>query len=241
MDNTVPPDAFVQVDHLVKSYRRGQAEVSVLRGIDCAIAESSFTFIVGPSGSGKSTLLYLLGGLDRPTAGEISIDGQKLSQLSAGQLDQLRREQIGFIFQSFNLLKTLTCLDNVLAPFIPTGESKSKRAVAEHLLERVGLADRMHHRPNELSGGEQQRVAIARAVLKQPKLILADEPTGELDSETGRAVFSILRELNAEQGTTVITVTHDHRYMEHGDLILQMQDGQFVTGQGEKHEFATQA
>lgn len=229
MDNTSCSDSLLQVKDVSKQYRRGNRDLPVLRDISCEIAQGEFVFIVGPSGSGKSTLLYLMGGLDQPTSGDIKIGGQSLANMTAKKLDSLRREDVGFIFQSFNLLKTMNCVDNVLAPFIPTGEAASKRKAAEDLLERVGLGDRVHHRPSELSGGEQQRVAIARALLKQPKLILADEPTGELDSETGRQVFEILRQLNREQGTTVITVTHDERYMDRdNDIVLEMQDGQFL-------------
>lgn len=233
MDKQDSPQPLVQVVGLSKFYRRGNLEIPVLRGIDCTIDQGSFVFIVGPSGSGKSTLLYLLGGLDRPSAGEILIEGESLSRLSRHRLDHLRRERIGFIFQSFNLLRTMNCIDNVLAPFIPAGLAREKRPAAISLLERVGLGDRMHHRPNELSGGEQQRVAIARAILKKPMLILADEPTGELDSETGRHVFEILRDLNQTEGTTMITVTHDHRYMMKDDRVLKMHDGQFLNSKQE--------
>jgi putative ABC transport system ATP-binding protein len=222
-------DSLLSVDQVTKQYRRGNRDIPVLRNISCQISQGDFVFIVGPSGSGKSTLLYLMGGLDQPSSGEISIASQSLSKMSPKSLDQLRRQDVGFIFQSFNLLRTMNCIDNVLAPFIPTGEANLKRKEAEELLTQVGLGERMHHRPSELSGGEQQRVAIARAILKKPKLILADEPTGELDSETGRQVFEILRKLNREQGTTVITVTHDQRYMnEDQDIVMEMQDGQFI-------------
>jgi putative ABC transport system ATP-binding protein len=220
---------LIEVKELTKSYFRANLETLVLRGISCDIAEGSFAFVVGPSGSGKSTLLYLLGGLDQPSSGHISIAGQQLMEMSPRELDTLRRTKIGFIFQSFNLLRTMNCIDNVLAPFIPTGQAAVKREEAEELLARVGLGDRMHHRPSELSGGEQQRVAIARAILKKPQVILADEPTGELDTETGRRVFDILRDLNQIEGTTIITVTHDERYINPDDKVLRMQDGQFLT------------
>jgi len=219
---------LIEVKDLTKSYRRANFETLVLRGVTCEIAESSFAFVVGPSGSGKSTLLYLLGGLDQPTSGSISIAGQELTEMTPQELDTLRRTKIGFIFQSFNLLRTMNCIDNVLAPFIPTGQAAAKREEAEALLTSVGLADRMHHRPSELSGGEQQRVAIARAILKKPQVILADEPTGELDTETGRRVFEILRDLNQTEGTTIITVTHDERYINDEDKVLRMQDGLFL-------------
>lgn len=231
--NVVKNDEFnsslIEVKDLSKSYHRAKFETLVLRGISCEIPEGSFAFVVGPSGSGKSTLLYLLGGLDQPSSGHISIAGRQLTEMSPRELDTLRRTKIGFIFQSFNLLRTMNCIDNVLAPFIPTGQAAVKREEAEELLARVGLGDRIHHRPSELSGGEQQRVAIARAILKKPQVILADEPTGELDTETGRRVFDILRDLNQTEGTTIITVTHDERYINQDDKVLRMQDGQFLT------------
>lgn len=229
MDSDKPnSQTLVQVRNVTKQYRRGKRDIPVLRDISCEISQGDFVFIVGPSGSGKSTLLYLMGGLDQPTTGEIMILGESLSDMNAKRLDSLRRRDVGFIFQSFNLLKTMNCVDNVLAPFIPSGEASAKKSAAETLLKQVGLGDRMHHKPSELSGGEQQRVAIARALLKEPKLILADEPTGELDSETGRQVFDILRKMNRERGTTVVTVTHDKRYMDRDqDIVLEMQDGQF--------------
>ena len=228
MDNNAPPNALIEVSDLTKSYHKANFETPVLRGISCEIPAGTFAFIVGPSGSGKSTLLYLLGGLDKPTSGNISIAGQQLTEMPSAERDNLRRTKIGFIFQSFNLLRTLNCIDNVLAPFIPTGQAPAKRAEAEELLARVGLGDRMHHRPSELSGGEQQRVAIARAILKKPMVILADEPTGELDTQTGRRVFEILRELNQTDGTTIVTVTHDERYITPNDKVLRMQDGRFL-------------
>lgn len=229
MDSFSTKPVLVSVESVTKKYQRGKVAVPVLRELSCQIRQKDFAFIVGPSGSGKSTLLYLLGGLDQPTSGEITIAGQRLSAMSQKELNEFRRRDVGFVFQSFNLLKTMNCLDNVLAPFIPTNEASSKRLAAQELLERVGLKDRMNHKPFELSGGEQQRVAIARAILKQPKLILADEPTGELDSETGEQVFALLRELNQTAGTTIVTVTHDHRYLnEDEDLVFRMRDGRFI-------------
>lgn len=221
-------ETFIKVENVTKSYQRGRGETTVLKNISCEIEEGAFSFVIGPSGSGKSTLLYLLGGLDQPTSGRITIGEEEVTRMPPKKLDSLRRYQIGFIFQSFNLLRTLNCVENVLAPFIPTGQASAKRDEAKMLLERVGLGDRLHHRPGELSGGEQQRVAIARAILKKPKLILADEPTGELDTQTGHQIFEILREVNQQLGTTVITVTHDHRYLTSQDRILEMLDGRFV-------------
>ncbi|MEW4490024.1 ABC transporter ATP-binding protein [Thalassoglobus sp. JC818] len=211
-----------------KSYASAATTVHVLHDLELEIPHGEFAFILGPSGSGKSTLLYLLGGLEQTTSGEISIDGNSLSEMSSSAMNQLRRDEIGFIFQSFNLLRTLDCLDNVLVPFLPTGQAYKYRSAARQLLIDVGLGDRIHHRPSELSGGEQQRVAIARALLKKPKLILADEPTGELDSETGERIFSMLRDLNQNEGVTVVTVTHDHRYLRENDRIFRMEDGRLV-------------
>lgn len=216
---------MIQVQNVAKAYQTGTTETSVLKGISCEIHDGEFCFIVGPSGSGKSTLLYLMGALDPPTSGEILLDGQSLTQLSAAGKDQLRREQIGFIFQSFNLLRNLSAVENVLVPFLPNGTDRSKRQAAMTLLSEIGLGDRLHHRPNQLSGGEQQRVAIARAILKQPRYVFADEPTGELDTATGVRVFELLRQLNEEQGTTVITVTHDERYIRETDRVIKILDG----------------
>ena len=221
---------MIEVDQITKSFRRGNTEIPVLRGLSCTIPEGAFAFIVGPSGSGKSTLLYLLGALDEPTSGEIRIGGRELLRLSHAERDAFRREEIGFIFQSFNLLSNLNAVDNVLVPFMPTGEAGKKRAQAEQLLNQVGLGHRLDHRPGQLSGGEQQRVAIARALLKKPSLVLADEPTGELDTENGEEVYRYLRELQSEQQSTVICVTHDRRYIRDGDLVYEIRDGRLVNG-----------
>ena len=220
---------MIRVDNITKVHKRGETEVSVLRGLSCAIDAGEFAFILGPSGSGKSTLLYLLGALDEPTSGEIRVDDRPLRSWSAAERDLFRRRSVGFIFQSFNLLDNLTALDNVLIPDMPQGVSRSRRDEARELLQQIGLADRMEHRPGQLSGGEQQRVAIARALLKRPRLVLADEPTGELDSENGAQVFQLLRRLQQEQGATVVTVTHDHRYIQPGDRVLEIRDGRIVT------------
>ena len=219
---------MIVLNDISKSYGKPPGETQVLRKVNQSVKAGEFVFILGPSGSGKSTLLYLIGGLEPATSGEILYEGQSIAKMSRRRLDKLRQNEIGFIFQSFNLLKTLDCVDNVLVPFMPTGSAATKRSEAEAILEQVGLKDRMHHRPSQLSGGEQQRVAIARAILKKPKLILADEPTGELDSETGAMIFSMLRQLNQQQQTTVITVTHDHRYVTEDDRILKMEDGRFL-------------
>ena len=216
---------MIRITNLSKVHHRGETEVAALRGLTCEIPSGAFTFIVGPSGSGKSTLLYLIGALDQPTSGDIEVLGRPLSKLSAFERDRFRRDDVGFVFQSFNLLSNLDAVDNVLVPYLPQGIAPSLRERAISLLNRVGMGKRLHHRPNQLSGGEQQRVAIARALLKQPRLILADEPTGELDSATGAEVFAWLRQLHAEQNGTVIVVTHDHRYIQPQDNILKLRDG----------------
>ncbi len=219
---------MIDVENVSKSYQRGKTAVSVLRGVTCHVPTGAFAFIVGPSGSGKSTLLYLMGALDAPDSGSIRLAGEDLAPLDPARKDELRRRSIGFVFQSFNLLPNLDAVDNVLVPFLPTGEAAAKRPEAVELLKQVGLAERLDHRPSQLSGGEQQRVAIARALLKRPALILADEPTGELDSTTGQEIFAILRRLQREYQTTIVTVTHDHRYIDASDLVLKIQDGKIA-------------
>lgn len=221
---------MIVVDRVTKTYHRGPVEIPVLRELSCEIEKGAFAFIVGPSGSGKSTLLYLVGMLDRPTAGEIVLGGRKLSAIDERERNRLRREEIGFIFQNFNLLSNLSAVDNVLAPYLTDRrDAAERRPAAIALLQQVGLGARLEHRPAELSGGEQQRVAIARALLKRPSLILADEPTGELDSENGAEVFRLLRDLHARLRTTVVIVTHDQRYIRSQDRVLQIRDGRIVT------------
>jgi putative ABC transport system ATP-binding protein len=219
---------MIELREVVKSHRHGSNEVRALRGISAEIPAGSFTFILGPSGSGKSSLLYLIGSLDDPSSGEIVVDGRPLSKLTTAQRDKYRRDDVGFVFQSFNLLSNLTAVENALVPFLPAGIDADLRRRAVDLLTQVGLGNRLDHRPNELSGGEQQRVAIVRAVLKRPKLVLADEPTGELDSAAGAEVFGHLRRLHEDQRTTVLVVTHDQRYITPGDSVLRLQDGTIV-------------
>jgi putative ABC transport system ATP-binding protein len=172
------------------------------------------------------SLLYLLGGLDQPNSGEIAVFGRRLSALSNRQRDQFRRREVGFVFQNFNLLGNLSAVDNVLVPFLPEGVSAAMRRQAEELLTQVGLGERLDHRPNQLSGGEQQRVAIARALLKRPILVLADEPTGELDSQSGAEIYRHLRELQDQHGSTVVIVTHDRSHILAEDNVLTIRDGQ---------------
>jgi|SRR3569623_1107241 putative ABC transport system ATP-binding protein len=220
---------MIDIRDITKTHRRGETEVAALRGVSCTIPAGAFTFIVGPSGSGKSTLLYLIGSLDQPTSGEISVDGRRLSEFTKAERDAYRREKVGFVFQNFNLLSNLNVVENVLVPYMPTGQAKSREAAAIELLQRVGLGNRLDHRPNQLSGGEQQRVALARALLKRPLLVLADEPTGELDSQSGAEVFRYLRELRDEHNSTVVIVTHDRSYIRPEDHVITLRDGQVVS------------
>jgi len=225
-----PQGTRVELRDVAKSHHLGATEVRALRGVTAEIPAGSFTFIVGPSGSGKSSLLYLIGALDEPSSGEILVGGRRLNGFTTQERDRYRREEVGFVFQSFNLLANLTAVENVLVPFMPRGISHDLRARAIQLLKDVGLSNRLDHRPNQLSGGEQQRVAIARAILKRPKLVLADEPTGELDSATGAEVFGHLRRLHEDLQTTVVVVTHDQRYLTDSDNVLRLQDGKLADG-----------
>lgn len=219
---------MIEVERVTKSHRRGQTIVPALRELTCSIPAESFTFIVGPSGSGKSSLLYLLGGLDEPTTGEIRIDGRSLQAMNRSERDHFRRHEVGFVFQNFNLLSNLTAVENVLVPFFPDGSAQRRRPQALELLDRLGLADRADHHPSELSGGEQQRVAIARALLKRPRLVLADEPTGELDSVNSAAVLEDLRRMTREHRATVVIVTHEHEHIRPDDHVVKIRDGRTV-------------
>ena len=208
----------------------GAGEVHALSGIDLEIDANSFTVVMGPSGSGKSTLLYLLGGLDRPTDGSIEIEGQRVDQLDENELAEFRRHKVGFIFQSFNLISNMTALQNIVFPMrFARVPSKQRLPRASQLLERVGLADRVDHHPTELSGGQQQRVAIARALVNDPQLILADEPTGNLDSGTSKQIVRMLADLNKNQGLTVIMISHEESLMaEFADEVIGLCDGRIV-------------
>ncbi len=221
---------MIDVSDVKKSFKSGDTRVEALRGITCSVPRGRFAFIVGPSGSGKSTLLYLMGALDRPSSGTITIDGADLTAMSEVEQNAYRRDKIGFIFQAFNLIANLTAVENVLVPFLPSGVTPEQRAKAESLLTDVGLGARLDHRPRQMSGGEQQRVAIARALVKNPVLVLADEPTGELDSKTGDEIYRILRDLQAKRQTTLVIVTHDRRFIREDDLVLEIQDGHLMNG-----------
>jgi putative ABC transport system ATP-binding protein len=227
---------MIEVSDVHKSFKSGDRWVEVLRGISCRIPKGRFAFIVGPSGSGKSTLLYLMGALDLPSSGRISVEGQDLTRMSETEQNAYRRDRVGFIFQSFNLIKNLTALQNVVVPFLPTGVTPEQRRKAVDLLTEVGLGDRLDHRPWQLSGGEQQRVAIARALIKDPVVVLADEPTGELDSRSGDEIYKILHRLQAERSTTLVVVTHDRRFIRPDDLVLEIEDGLLKTSEGSESE-----
>lgn len=221
---------MIDVVNVWKSYKSGTRSVEALRGISCHIERGRFAFIVGPSGSGKSTLLYMLGAVDRPTKGEILVEGEDLGKMSESAQNNYRREKVGFIFQSFNLISNLSAVDNVLIPFLPRGVTAEQRERAVKLLTQVGLGDRLDHRPHQLSGGEQQRVAIARALVKEPVLVLADEPTGELDSKAGDEIYKILRSMQQAYQATLVVVTHDRRFITPRDLVLEIQDGHLISG-----------
>lgn len=219
----------VELYDVVKDYHVGPVTVHALRGVTMKIKRGEFVAIMGPSGSGKSTLLNLIGAIDRPTSGKILIDGINISMLNDNELAHLRNKKIGFIFQAYNLINRTTVLRNVELPAIVAGLSRKERIKkAKKMLEIVGLVDEIHRRPNYLSGGQQQRVAIARALINDPSIILADEPTGNLDSKTGREIMEYLRKLNEEFGTTVIVVTHDREIAEMADRILHIRDGKII-------------
>jgi len=220
-------DVVVRTVGLARRYKMGDTSVDALRGVDLEIARGEFVALVGPSGSGKSTVLNLIGGLDRPSEGEIWIDGVELSASDEKALTRHRRQHVGFVFQSFNLLPRLTAEENVALPLMFGGVAENeRRARARELLERVGLGARLTHRPTQLSGGEQQRVAIARALVGQPALLLADEPTGNLDTTTGVEIMHLLKELNQEHGLTLLVVTHDPEVATFADRIVRLRDGQ---------------
>jgi putative ABC transport system ATP-binding protein len=214
-----------------KVYRQGQNEITALAGVTLDITKGEFTVIMGPSGSGKSTLLHLIGGLDRPTSGDVLVDQRLISQMADDQVTLFRRTKIGFVFQFFNLLPTLTALENVALPLVLDGRAKAEAdQKSEFLLGKVGLEQRQNHFPEELSGGEIQRIAIARALVFNPPILLADEPTGNLDSKTGESVLALLRQINRDDGCTVVIVTHSREAACHGDRKIFLRDGSVEKG-----------
>lgn len=216
---------LIDVQRLYKIYEIGEIKVNALRGVDVQIRENEYVAIMGPSGSGKSTLMNILGCLDTPSEGKYQFGGEDVHKMDDDQLAEIRNRRIGFVFQTFNLLPRATALHNVELPLVYAGVAASKRrAQAKTALERVGLADRMSHKPNELSGGQRQRVAIARALVNNPSIILADEPTGNLDTATGDEIMNIFSELH-NQGNTIILVTHEEYIAEHAHRILRLRDG----------------
>jgi putative ABC transport system ATP-binding protein len=224
------PEPIVAAQDVAKVYQLGKTEVHALRHVDLVVQRGEFLSIAGPSGSGKTTLLNLVGGVDVPTSGTVWVDGEDTSRLTERALTRLRLDHIGFIFQTFNLVAVLTVFQNVEFPLLLQGRmtaAERKRRVSE-LLEAVGLADHARHRPSELSGGQRQRVAVARALVARPPLVLADEPTANLDSKTGGTIIDLMREMNRRDGTTFIFSTHDPKVMAHASAIVRLEDGRVV-------------
>jgi putative ABC transport system ATP-binding protein len=225
----------ISVRNLIKTYTVGEVVVRALRGADLDIEKGEFVAVTGPSGSGKSTLMHILGCLDRPTSGQYLLDGRDVSRMSKDELAAIRNKKIGFVFQGFNLLSRTTALDNVELPLLYNGGAKMKATErhrrAMESLKIVGLGDRSHHFPNQLSGGQQQRVAIARALINEPSIILADEPTGNLDTRTSIEVMDIFQRLNRERGITIVLITHEMDIAEHGTRLVRFRDGKIQVDQ----------
>lgn len=220
---------MITINDLSKTFRIGERDLTVLKGINLEIRRGELVAIMGASGAGKSTLLHIIGMLDRPTQGTVSFEGQDLFQLSEAAQAEFRNKRIGFVFQFHHLLPEFTAFENACMPALIQRRSPADVEVdAVALLNEVGLGDRLHHKPGELSGGEQQRVAVARALMQKPDLVLADEPTGNLDSHTGEALFALMRDLNKSRGTTFVIVTHNEKLSAQSDRIVYMQDGQIV-------------
>jgi putative ABC transport system ATP-binding protein len=219
-------NAVIETMNLCKTYKLGTVEVEVLKDIDLTICQSEFVSIMGPSGSGKSTLLYLIGGLDKPTSGSIKIKGKELSVMKDKEESIMRRRDIGFVFQFYNLIPNLNVEDNIMLPILLDGKRmKDYMQKLDTILEVVGLSERRHHTPRELSGGQQQRVAIARALINEPDIILADEPIGNLDTKTGMEIMKLLQEINLNKGKTIVQVTHSKEAAEYGNRLINVRDG----------------
>lgn len=223
------PEPLIKLENIWKIYKLGKLDLAVLKEINLAINPGSFITIMGPSGSGKSTLMYMIGCLDVPTKGKVFLDGKDVSKFSENQLAEIRGKKIGFVFQQFNLLSSLSAVENVAIPMvfqgIPEPERKEK---AKKLLLSLDLKERLSHRPSELSGGERQRVAIARALVNDPEIIIADEPTGNLDSLTGKMIMEVLADLHRKQGKTIVVVTHDSKIADYSKQIVNIEDGEII-------------
>ncbi len=230
---------MIEIENVTKIYRMGDTEVHALDGVSLKIEKGEMVAVMGPSGSGKSTLMAILGCLDVPTSGTYRLDGLNVDSLTDNDLAEARNRKIGFVFQQFNLLARTTALDNVMLPLTYGGVSgRKRRERAEEALQKVGLAERMHHRPNELSGGQQQRVAVARALVNSPAILLADEPTGNLDSKTGTEIIRLFQELHRESGQTVIYVTHDPFIARHTERVIRLADGLVLDDEKIDHPIA---
>jgi putative ABC transport system ATP-binding protein len=226
--------ALIVLENIRKSYRLGGVDIHALDGVDLSIHQNEFVALMGPSGSGKSTLMNVLGCLDSPTSGKYALNGKDVGSMRDRQLSEIRNTEIGFVFQSFNLLPRMSSLDNVALPLVYAGiSSKQRRLRAQEMLELVGLGDRLKNKPNQLSGGQRQRVAIARALANEPSLVLADEPTGNLDSTTAQEIMEMLTKVNA-QGNTIVVVTHEREIAEYAQRIIHLKDGRI-----ERHEVLT--
>lgn len=229
VDREGASENLIRVEELERHFVMGDEIVRALDGLSTTVETGDFLAIMGPSGSGKSTLLYLLGGLDRPTGGEIWVNGAEITTLDENKLATYRRREIGFIFQSFHLIPTMTALQNVAFPMLFAGVPEGERRVrAVDLLTRVGLEDRMGHRPTELSGGQQQRIAVARALVNDPPIVLADEPTGNLDSQTGREIMALLEQINGDEQRTILIVSHDPAVTDYANRAIHLLDGKVV-------------
>jgi putative ABC transport system ATP-binding protein len=221
------PEPLIKLENVTKTYNLGNIDISVLKNLSLEINPGSFVSIMGPSGSGKSTLMYLLGCLDTPTTGKIFLDGKDVSNLSENELARVRGKKIGFVFQQFNLLNNLSALENVMLPMVFQGLAESKRIErAKEMLDSLSMTERMNHRPGELSGGEQQRIAIARAFANNPEIIIADEPTGNLDSKTGKMIMDILGDFHKKENKTIVVVTHDPNVAAYSHELIKIKDGQ---------------